>query len=208
MHSSMTLASIVSLFASMVVLATIPSVSVLVVSTRSAAGGFLHGVFVTLGIILGDIIYILVALFGLALLTGALGEAAFLIKYAGGAYMIWMGIRLWRASGGLASDTPERSASSLFSSFATGLVITLADQKVVLFYLGFLPAFVDIAGIGALDAAIIAACTVIAVGGVKLIYALVAQRAGLMFGSGASRLMNRSAAGIMASIGCYLIARP
>ena len=55
----MTFSSIVALFSAMVVLAFIPSVSVLAVSTRSATSGFIHGVFTTLGIVVGDIIFII-----------------------------------------------------------------------------------------------------------------------------------------------------
>lgn len=58
MQSSMTLSTIGALFCAMTVLAAIPSISVLAVSTRSTAFGFIHGVFTTLGIVVGDIIFI------------------------------------------------------------------------------------------------------------------------------------------------------
>jgi threonine/homoserine/homoserine lactone efflux protein len=207
MQINMTLANIAALLGSMLVLALIPSVSVLAVTARSASAGFLHGVFATLGIILGDIIYILLAIFGLALLTEAMGEAAFLIRYAGGAYMIWMGVSLWRASGKPIAEERNGDASSLLSSFLTGLFITLADQKVVLFYLGFLPAFIDLAGISYLDAIIIMGIAVVAVGSAKLTYAFAAHKAGMMLGSKASALMNRSAGGVMIGVGVYLFAK-
>lgn len=207
METGMTVTNIVALLGSMLVLAMIPSVSVLAVSARSASAGFMHGVATTAGIIAGDLIYILLAIFGLALLTEAMGEAAFLIKYAGGAYMIWMGIRLWKASGKAIPGEHDAEASSLLSSFMTGLLITLADQKVVIFYLGFLPAFIDLAGISYLDAAIVMAVTVAAVGSVKLAYAFLAHKAGRMFGSRASTLMNRSASGVMVGVGLYLFAK-
>jgi len=196
-----------ALLGSMLVLAMLPSVSVLAVSARAASGGFIHGIATTIGIIAGDLIYILLAIFGLALLTEAMGESAYLIRYAGGAYMIWMGIRLWRASGKPVSAEREVKASSLLSSFMTGLLLTLADQKVVIFYLGFLPAFIDLAGISYLDTAIVMGITVVAVGSAKLAYAFLAHKAGTMFGSRASTLMNRSAGGVMVGVGVYLFAR-
>jgi threonine/homoserine/homoserine lactone efflux protein len=203
----MTLANAVALMGSLLVLAIIPSVSVLLVSTRSASGGFGHGVATTGGIVLGDIVYICLAIFGLALLTEAMGEAAYLIKYAGGAYMIWMGIKLWRSAdkavGGGNGNPPE----SLVSSFMTGLFITLADQKVVLFYLGFLPAFIDLTNISFLDAGIVMAISVVAVGGVKLIYAYLAHKAGSRFGSGTNALINKSASCVMVGVGVYLFSK-
>lgn len=56
-------------------------------------------------------------------------------------------------------------------------LVTLADQKAVLFYLGFLPAFVDLSQRNLVDTAVVIAITVLAVGGVKLGYAALADRA-------------------------------
>jgi threonine/homoserine/homoserine lactone efflux protein len=79
----MTFSSIVALFSAMVVLASIPSVSVLAVSTRSATYGFIHGVFTTIGIVLGDIIFIIIAIWGLSFLAETMGSLFVLIKYLG-----------------------------------------------------------------------------------------------------------------------------
>ncbi len=61
MQSSMTLSSIVALFSAM---AAIPSFSVLAVSTRAATSGFIHGVFTTLGIVVGEIVFIMITIGG------------------------------------------------------------------------------------------------------------------------------------------------
>lgn len=204
----MTTSSTLSLLAAMFTLALVPSVSVLAVSARAASAGFTHGVATTLGIILGDIAYILLAIFGLALLTEALGGATFLIQYVAGIYMIWIGTRLWKSAGRHAVDDQGESSSSLFSSFLTGLLITLADQKVVLFYLGFLPAFIDLVDISRGDTAIIIVITVIAVGAAKLIYVVLAQKAGALMGSGASGFFTRVASVVMLSVGGYLLLKP
>lgn len=186
----MTLSAGMALLASMVVLALLPSVSVLAVSARAASAGFVHGAATSVGIIVGDIVYILLALFGLALLTEAMGEWSYLVKYVGGAYLIWMGLRLWKSGGDRISAEGQGQSSSLLSSFLSGLLLTLADQKALIFYLGFLPAFIDLSGISYLDAAVIMAITVVSVGGVKLSYAFLAHRAGKMLGDKANRLMN------------------
>ena len=56
-------------------LAIIPSVSVLAVTARSAAFGFTHGVLTALGIVVADILFILVAVYGLALVAELMGRA-------------------------------------------------------------------------------------------------------------------------------------
>ena len=94
MTSSMTFTTIVALFSAMVVLASIPSVSVLTVSTRAATSGLIHGVFTTVGIVVGDIIFIIIAIWGLSRLAGTMGGLFVLVKYLGGAYLMVLGIGL------------------------------------------------------------------------------------------------------------------
>ncbi len=204
--SALTLPSMAALFGAMALLAALPSVSVLAVTARAAGGGFAHGALTALGVVAGDVVFIVLAIFGLSLLVDTLGGLFYLIQILGGVYLLWIGYRLWHARAqALAVD--RGAVSSYASSFMTGLLITLADQKAVLFYLGFFPAFVDLATIGAIDVVWILLITLVAVGGVKLLYAYAAGRAGQVFGAGVSRLLNRVAAVIMASVGCFLIAR-
>lgn len=202
----MTFSSILALFSALVVLAAIPSVSVLAVSTRSATFGFIHGVFTTLGIVLGDIIFIILAIWGLSFLAETMGGFFFLIRYLGGAYLILLGIGLCQSKS-QEIDTETTSNSSLMSSFLTGLFITLGDQKATLFYLGFFPAFVDISQISYGDTLIILAITTLAVGGVKLGYAVLANQARLWINPKIKRAMNLVAGCIMIAVGMLLLTK-
>jgi len=189
----------------MIVLAIVPSVSVLAVTARAAAFGFSHGLFTALGIVFADILFILVAVYGLALIADMMGDQFRLIQYLGAAYLIWLGIALWR------TDARARSAdrindSSWLSSFLSGLLITLGDQKAILFYLGFLPAFVDLAKMTPLDTLIIIICAIVGVGGAKLVYAYLADRASLLLrDSGAVHGINVLAACVMIAVGIALL---
>lgn len=202
----MTFSSIVALFGAMVVLASIPSVSVLAVSTRSATFGFIHGVLTTIGIVIGDIIFIIMAIWGLSFLAETMGNLFVLIKYLGGAYLIWLGIGLYRAK---SQDLgPEAVVeSSLLSSFLTGLSITLADQKATLFYLGFFPAFLDLSQVSYVDTLIIMAITVVAVGGVKLGYAFMADRARVLVSPKIRKGINTVAGCVMIAVGVFLLVK-
>ncbi|MEB3268687.1 MAG: LysE family translocator [Leptolyngbya sp.] len=211
----MTGTSVLALLGALVVLAAIPSLSVLVVTTRSATLGFHHGALTTLGIVVGDCVFIAIALGGLSLLMTTLGTWAVLIKLLGGAYLIFLGMRLLRGSlrtglrpsrGGDAQILkPDKT--SLFSSFLTGLLITLGDQKATLFYLGFFPAFVDLTTLQFQDVAVILALAVVAVGGVKLIYALMAERISGWLNTAVKRRLNGLAGIVMIAIGLFLILR-
>lgn len=206
MQSSMTFSTIVALFSAMVVLAAIPSVSVLAVSTRTATSGFIHGVFTTIGIVVGDIIFIIIAIWGLSLLAETMGSLFVLIKYLGGAYLMLLGIGLCRSK---SKDVEKEKVieTSLLSSFLTGLFITLGDQKATLFYLGFFPAFLDLSKVSYFDTSIIIAITTVAVGGVKLGYAFVADRARLLISSKTRKGINIAAGCVMIAVGVFLVTK-
>lgn len=200
----MTLIEMGALFVSMALLAAIPSTSVAAVSARSASHGFMHGALASGGILVGDLLFILVAMFGLAALTEALGDLFFLVRYLGGAYLIWLSILLWRSRRSRA-EFSGRGDASLWSSFMIGLLITLGDHKALLFYLGFLPAFIDLAALSPFDVAAVVLITIAAVGGVKLGYAFLASRASGFLGNNAGRAMNTIAACLLFVAGVMVI---
>lgn len=134
----MTLTDITALFVAMLVLAAVPGLSVLTVTARTVTGGISHGTATAAGVVVGDLVFILLALFGLAVLAETLGERFYLIKYLGGAYLIWLGTLLWRANNRTAIRELAGNGS-LISSFLAGLLVTLGDQKAIFFYLGFFP---------------------------------------------------------------------
>lgn len=202
----MTIASALALFFSMALLAALPSASVLAVSAKAASGGLRHGALATAGIVVGDVIFVLIAIFGLTLLVETMGSSFTLVKYAGGAYLLWLGVRLWRSSDQSAKQAVDNTSSSL-SSFMTGLLVTLGDQKAVLFYFGFLPAFLDLSALSAADVVSILGVTILAVGGVKLAYAVAADKISHIISGKFTSLMNLLAATVMFMAGVWVIIR-
>ncbi len=197
--------AIAGLLGTMIVLAMIPSISVLAVSARAAAFGFRHGLFTALGIVVADILFILVAVYGLVFVAELMGEQFTLVKYLGGAYLIWLGVSLWRADA-KTRDNGKVEKSSLGSSFLTGFLITLGDQKAILFYLGFFPAFIDLKRMTPVDTLLIVLIAILGVGGAKLVYAYLADRASLIFkNTRAIRGLNLLAAAVMIAVGVVLL---
>ena len=197
-----------ALFVAMAVLAALPSTSVLLVTARAGAHGFRHGAWVAAGVVVGDLIYILVAIFGLQLLLAAMKGATDAIRALAALYLLGFAWRLWRATPATASagDVRVTPAASTRESFVTGLLVTLGDQKAILFYLGFLPVFLDLANLRPADVAIVALVAVVAVGGVKLLYAALAGRAGAILGPRAARGLQGLAAAVMAGAAVFLLA--
>jgi threonine/homoserine/homoserine lactone efflux protein len=206
MDSNLSLSTAASLFGVMVILAAIPSSSVLMVTTRSASSGFTHGILTTLGIVTGDILYIVVAVFGLSTLARSLGDQFVLIKYAGGVFLIWMGLSLWRSGSSSMRDNTT-SRHSLVSSYVAGLLLTLADQKAIVFYLGFFPAFIDFSRLHCSEAFLVIAIAVVAVGGPKIAYAYLASISSFHQNVSLTRWLNTTAGLVMIAIGILLVFR-
>lgn len=202
----MTISSIVTLFGAMSILALLPSASVFAVVARAISSGFARGVVTALGIVVGDFIFIFLAIYGLSAIAETMASLFIIVKYLGGAYLIWLGIELWRAK----SKTVEVEGireSLWLSNFLSGLSITLSDSKAILFYMGFFPAFLDLSALSASDLSIILLVTTVSVGGVKVGYAYMADRARLLFKSPqAKKILNAIAGTVMLGTGIFLIA--
>ena len=207
MLSSMTFNSIAALFGAMIALAILPSPSVFAVVARSIASGFSHGLVTVIGILVGDFVFIILAIYGLAAIAETMDSLFVLVKYLGGTYLIWLGIQFWSTK--LKSlEVEVVKESSWMSSFLSGLFITLSDSKAIFFYMSFFPAFLDLQNVAILDTMIIMIVATIAVGGGKLGYAYMADKSRLVFQSSrAKRVMNITAGTVMIITGVFLMAK-
>lgn len=196
----MSLTDALALFGVMLVLAALPSLSVLLVATRAASLGLAHGLAAAVGVVFGDLVLVAMAVFGLVVLAETMGEWFQWVKYGAGLYLFWLGVGMWRqASGG--PSPAEARGRSLRDSVTAGLLLTLSDQKAVVFYFAFLPAFVELGALTWKELALIAAITVTAVGGVKSGYACAAARGGSMVGGYRSVWLNRGAGAMLGLAG-------
>ena len=202
----MTIETILTLFFALAFLAALPSTSVIAVVSRSVSGGFRHGIATSIGIVVGDIRFILVAIFGLSFVAEAMGDLFLWVDFCAGLILMGFGFSLWR-SRPLAVSVELLQHKSFISSFLCGLFITLGDQKAILFYLGFFPALIDLDSLSQTEIGIIIMISIIAVGGVKVTYAFASSQANaLLKNTKARTLLNQLAGGAMLLAGCYLIA--
>jgi threonine/homoserine/homoserine lactone efflux protein len=87
-------------------------------------------------------------------------------------------------------------------------LITLGDQKAIVFYLGFFPAFIDLAKISTVNAMAIVLMAIASVGGVKLGYAIVADRARLLISPKITKSLNIAAGCVTIAVGIFSIVKP
>ncbi|OOY34834.1 LysE family translocator [Solemya velum gill symbiont] len=139
----MTIISTLGLALAMFLLAITPGPGVFATVSKALASGFRHTLPVIMGIVVGDLVFLLFAIYGLAAIAETFNALFTVIKYLGAAYLIWLGVRLWHARISL-TDITEANYQSGKQSFLGGLSITLGNPKVILFYLGFLPTFVNL----------------------------------------------------------------
>ena len=192
----------------MLVLAASPGPGVFATIARALASGFRPSLAVICGIVLGDIIFLLFAAFGLAMVARSLGNLFFIVKICGGAYLIWLGIKIWLENPKSVTANQSLNTHSRWGNFATGLVITLSNPKVILFYCGFLPTFLDLSALTFIDLVIVVTIITIVLGCVLGTYAFLASRArGMLTNQRAVRRLNRTAGGVMVATGVAIAVR-
>lgn len=193
----------------MVALAAMPSTSVALVVTRAATLGVKNGIAVAAGIVVGDLLFVMLVILGLSALAEALGSFFLIIRYLGATYLIWLGLTLLarKHNTGFTTDNPA-GKGRLTTGFLAGLALTLGDIKAIFFYLSLFPVFIDLAAIQLTDVFIITAITVVAVGGVKVVYAFSAAKiATLSKGLQFEPAIRKTTGGVMIGAGSYLITK-
>ena len=205
----MTFTTSASLFILMISLALIPSSSVVLVITRSITHGVANGISVSLGIVLGDLIFILLVVFGLSIIAQTMGWLFLIIKYIGATYLIWLGYTLItsRPEANISIEKTNKKGS-LVASFLAGLLLTLGDIKAIFFYVSLFPSFVNLEALQFSDVVTIMLVTIITVGGVKIFYAFSANKvAAISKKYNFESKAKRTAGGFMIGAGSYLIVK-
>ena len=129
-------------FAAALILAVTPGPAVLYIVTRSVSQGRAAGVVSCLGIALGTSIHVAGAALGLSAVLASSALAFGVVKYAGAAYLIWLGRRrlLGREPALVAAEAEARPLRRVFWE---GVLVNVLNPKTALFFLAFLPQFVD-----------------------------------------------------------------
>jgi threonine/homoserine/homoserine lactone efflux protein len=119
-----------------------PGPDMLYVLARSVGEGRAAGVISSLGIAAGCLVHTLAVALGLAGLLRAVPIAFEIVKWTGAAYLVWLGVRALRTRAHAAADTPIIPAP-MRAIFRQGMLTNVLNPKVALFFLAFLPQFVD-----------------------------------------------------------------
>ena len=143
----LTTAQILAFLLTAMMLTATPGPDNLMVLSVGMSKGRRAGIVFGLGCALGCLSHTALAVIGVGAILAASPMAFTALKWAGGAYLIWLGFQALRHAGAVrvdGSNSIQAPAESLRRTFSKGLVANAINPKVVLFFLSFLPQFVDV----------------------------------------------------------------
>ena len=201
---------IASLLVAGFIFAVTPGPGVLAVLSLSARYGFRPGFFMGSGEVLGDVVYMGVAIVSLGAVAETMAPAMGVVRVVGGLYLVYLGAQtVWDTLKAGSERTPMRDDAQQtmnpWLALAMGFGISVTNPKVVVFYFSFFPLFVDLNALTVVDAL----GTVAALGmgvwlGISSIALLGDKGARLLFESGSGLWIQRLTGVLVAAAGVYL----
>jgi threonine/homoserine/homoserine lactone efflux protein len=120
-----------------------PGADVALIAARSSAQGFRAGAAAALGIGAGCMLHALAAALGVSALLASSATAFTLVRWIGAAYLVWLGIAMLRSRAAPAVATAAPVPTRWGRVFAQGFLTNALNPKVALFFLAFVPQFID-----------------------------------------------------------------
>src|SRR6202166_391271 len=177
------------------------------VVTLVIANGLRHGTRAALtniaGVQAGLTIVIGIVAVGLTSLMATMGYWFDWVRFAGAAYLVWLGIKLLRSPvEGVSVDTPPPPPRGGF--FLQGFVVLLSNPKVMVFFGAFIPQFVDMSKDHVSQVALLGVTFMVIAGMTDAVYALLAGRARRFFSARRTKALSRVSGGFMIGGGIWL----
>lgn len=197
------------------VLVATPGPVVLATIARSVVGGFRASIAFLFGVLAADLLYAGLAMAGLSYIAAQYGPVFLVIKYVGAAYLIYLGIKMIRERVSVATRETEDGTTaapvrreSLFAGWFSGLLVTLGNPKLILFYVSFLPTFVNLQALNIYEAAFASAWIAFIFFAGNLVWAMSSARLGTFLKSPrALRRLNIGAGAVLMGAGAAIAAR-
>lgn len=210
----MTLESAITFFIAVFIFGITPGPGIFAILSRSMVYGAKSCLFLTLGMVVSDICYLVMACLGLATLAEKWESVFFLVRILGACYLLYLGWKMWTSNANLsaeiassAEENPyyKKQKLAVLADFFQGLMISGSNPKVILFYIAFLPTFMDVTQLSSGDITLAAVLTFFALMiGVMLVAFMSSQARRYLRSPRSVKILNRTAGSIMASAGLYI----
>lgn len=202
----MSLESAITFFIAVFIFGVTPGPGVFAILGRALGSGVAACFPLALGMVLSDIIYMVLACYGLSALAEHWGGAFLLVRIVGALYLLYLGIKMWRSTLRPETTDDDKNRKMTRMSLLQGFVISASNPKVILFYIAFLPTFMDLTVLTQADIILAATLTLFALMAGLMLIAFGASSARSYFRSQqGAKNFNRSAGSIMIGAGVYLI---
>ena len=174
-------------------------------TARTLSGGFRAAWPLTLGVVVGDMLWPLLAILGISWVTSASQQIALILKGVAVLTFLWLGLTTIRnANRPIGTDT-RLTRPGAWPGFLAGLLVILGNPKAVLFYMGILPGFFDLSAVSTADIlAIVAVSQVVPLLGNLGLAALVAHIRGFLSSPTALRNANIVSGLLLVAVGLIL----
>jgi threonine/homoserine/homoserine lactone efflux protein len=182
----------------------VPGPGVAAVVARALGGGFKGAFPMVLGILAGDLVYFVFAVFGLAAIATYFGAFFVIVRWVGAAYLLYIAWQFWTARPGAERLKPRNEDG--WKTFLAGFSLTLGNPKTIVFYLAILPTVIPLDQMTWLAFAELTAIVVVVLLAIGCGYAWLASAARDLFTSprALSRL-NKTAGAMMAGAAALVV---
>jgi threonine/homoserine/homoserine lactone efflux protein len=199
----MSLQEISALLIIILVFVVSPGPGTLAVFGKSMQQGFIAAFFLSFGLILGDITYLVAVILSLDFFSNTIASYMDQVKIVGGMYLIYLGIQSWRS--GSFKIKKDISKKGNFAEFVTGYLISMANPKVMVFYIAILPNFINLKNLSLLIASEIIIITFLGlIAGISVINLGASKIKNKLQGSDSNAHINRIVGSIMMVAGIWL----
>ncbi|MBK8971990.1 MAG: LysE family translocator [Hahellaceae bacterium] len=201
--------SALTFFLAIFIFGITPGPGVFALLSRALSRGKEGCVWLALGMAVSDALYLITACLGLAAVAQKGALFFLIIQTLGSVYLFYLAACLWRADAPpLSPPTQQPLRRDSRRALLQGMLISGSNPKVILFYLAFLPGFLDLGALAITDIVLAAVLTITALmAGLMLIVSFAVQAREKLRSPGSARTLNRIAAIIMSLAGLYLAIR-
>jgi len=148
-------------FGALVILFVTPGPVWAALIARSLSGGFHAAWPLALGVVVGDAVWPVLAIFGVTWLVSVYADFMLVLRYAGAGMLAIMGALLLLRAGGRIDHDDRLTAPGAWGGFSAGVLVILGNPKAILFYMGVLPGFFDVDRLTWADIVVVAACSML-----------------------------------------------
>ncbi|RVV97939.1 LysE family translocator [Mesobaculum littorinae] len=175
------------------------------VIARALSGGFPAAWPLALGVAVGDALWPLLAVLGVSWLATEFEALSEILKWVAAAVFIWLGIQVIRHADAAIGRDSRLTRPGRWQGFLAGVIVILANPKAILFYMGMLPGFFDLSGLGAPDIAVIVAVSILVpLLGNFCMAACIGRLRAVLTAPRAIRRLNLGSGAMLVAVGCAI----